>query len=58
MQIKYVGEEFVKYDLPKKYHNELNEAWGKGKRFGFVKISDTKIYWYALANSKNVKAER
>jgi 2-polyprenyl-6-methoxyphenol hydroxylase-like FAD-dependent oxidoreductase len=43
-------------DLPQKYHNELNEAWGKGKRFGFVKISDKKVYWYALVNSKNVKA--
>ena len=42
-------------DLPQKYHIELNEAWGKGKRFGFVKISDKKAYWYALANSKNVK---
>jgi 2-polyprenyl-6-methoxyphenol hydroxylase-like FAD-dependent oxidoreductase len=38
-------------DLPKKYHNELNEAWGKGKRFGFVKISATKVYWYALINT-------
>ena len=44
-------------DLPQKYHNELNEAWGRGKRFGFVKISDKKAYWYALANSKNVKAD-
>lgn len=43
-------------DLPEKYHNELNEAWGKGKRFGFVKIADKKVYWYALTNSKNVKA--
>lgn len=42
-------------DLPQKYHNELNEAWGKGKRFGFVKISDKKVYWYALTNSKNVE---
>lgn len=40
-------------DLPIKYQNELNEAWGKGKRFGFVKISDKKVYWYALKNSKN-----
>ncbi|MFV8346467.1 FAD-dependent monooxygenase [Flavobacterium sp. ZB4P13] len=44
-------------DLPQKYHNELNEAWGKGKRFGFVKISDKKVYWYALANSKIVKSD-
>lgn len=42
-------------DLPQKYHYELNEAWGKGKRFGFVKISDKKVYWYALANSKNLE---
>ena len=44
-------------DLPQKYHNVLNEAWGKGKRFGFVKISDKKVYWYALANSKKIKAD-
>lgn len=42
--------------LPEKYHNELNEAWGKGKRFGFVKISNKKVYWYALINSKNLKS--
>jgi len=45
-------------DLPQKYHNELNEAWGKGKRFGFVKISNKKVYWYALTNSKNVKIDK
>ncbi len=44
-------------DLPKKYHNELNEAWGKGKRFGFVKISSKKVYWYALVNTKKNKIE-
>jgi 2-polyprenyl-6-methoxyphenol hydroxylase-like FAD-dependent oxidoreductase len=44
-------------DLPQKYHNELNEAWGNGKRFGFVKIEDKKVYWFALTNSKKVKAE-
>ncbi|MFZ4928094.1 FAD-dependent monooxygenase [Chryseobacterium sp. Mn2064] len=37
-------------DLPIEYHHELNEAWGKGKRFGFVKISPNKVYWYALVN--------
>lgn len=42
-------------NLPQKYNNELNEAWGIGKRFGFVKISDKKVYWYALANSKHTK---
>jgi len=44
-------------DLPEKYHNELNEAWGKGKRFGFVKISNKKVYWYALINSKNAVSD-
>lgn len=44
-------------DLPQKYDNELNEAWGKGKRFGFVKISNKKVYWYALTNSKNIKLQ-
>ncbi|MDI9311319.1 MAG: FAD-dependent monooxygenase [Limnohabitans sp.] len=43
-------------DLPEKYQHQLNEAWGKGKRFGFVRISNKKVYWYALANSKYVKA--
>jgi 2-polyprenyl-6-methoxyphenol hydroxylase-like FAD-dependent oxidoreductase len=38
-------------ELPEKYHHELNEAWGKGKRFGFVKISAKKVYWFALINS-------
>lgn len=42
-------------DLPQNYHNELNEAWGKGKRFGFVKIGPNKVYWYALTNSKNTE---
>lgn len=45
-----------KIELPQKYHNELNEAWGRGKRFGFVKISDKEVYWYALTNSKKVNA--
>jgi 2-polyprenyl-6-methoxyphenol hydroxylase-like FAD-dependent oxidoreductase len=44
-------------ELPEKYHNEFNEAWGKGKRFGFVKISDKKVYWFAVINSKNVKTD-
>ena len=44
-------------DLPPKYHHEINEAWGKGKRFGFVKISDKKVYWFALVNVKNQVVE-
>ncbi|TCO05373.1 FAD-dependent monooxygenase [Natronoflexus pectinivorans] len=41
-------------DLPENYQKELNEAWGRGKRFGFVKLNEKKVYWYALANAKNV----
>ncbi|RNA63538.1 monooxygenase [Chryseobacterium nematophagum] len=36
-------------EMPK-YADELNEIWGKGKRFGFVKINSHQIYWYALVN--------
>ena len=36
--------------LPKGYKNKAVEAWGKGKRFGFVQINDQDIYWYAVVN--------
>lgn len=42
----------VKIKIPKKYNNELNELWGKGKRFGFVHINKNEVYWYALTNYK------
>lgn len=43
----------VNFDLPEKHHQEAFEMWGKGKRFGFVKISDKKVYWYACVNEKS-----
>lgn len=36
------------YKLPERYHHQLNEAWGKGKRFGFVRLNDRQVYWYLL----------
>ncbi len=36
--------------LDPKYNNALNEAWGKGSRFGFAHISKDLIYWFALVN--------
>lgn len=42
----------TKIDLPEKYQTELNEPWGKGRRFGFVAIAKNEYYWYALANYK------
>jgi 2-polyprenyl-6-methoxyphenol hydroxylase-like FAD-dependent oxidoreductase len=38
--------------LPIKFRNELNEAWGKAERFGFVQIAENKVYWYALKSFK------
>lgn len=38
------------FKLPEKYNHHALEIWGKGKRFGFVKISEQKVYWYALVN--------
>tara|TARA_R110002033_G_scaffold52713_3_gene100248 strand:- start:554 stop:1687 length:1134 start_codon:yes stop_codon:yes gene_type:complete len=39
-------------ELPVKFRNELNEAWGKSERFGFVQIAENKVYWYALKSFK------
>lgn len=47
----------TKYGLPVKYRNELNEAWGKDERFGFVQIAENKVYWYALKLFKKNKNE-
>ncbi|MCS3528882.1 FAD-dependent monooxygenase [Chryseobacterium sp. JUb7] len=40
----------VDFDLPEKFYQEAIETWGKGKRFGFVRMTDRKIYWYAVIN--------
>jgi 2-polyprenyl-6-methoxyphenol hydroxylase-like FAD-dependent oxidoreductase len=45
------------YELPTKFKNELNEAWGKSERFGFVQIAENKVYWYALKTFKKTKNE-
>lgn len=42
----------VKIDIPEKHQTELNELWGKGKRFGFVHINKNEVYWYALSTYK------
>lgn len=45
--------------LPTQFQAELNEMWGKGSRFGFVKISKDEVYWYALysANKRLEKSD-
>ncbi|EZH74283.1 monooxygenase [Aquimarina atlantica] len=45
------------FKLPGAYKNELNEAWGKRDRFGFVQIAKDKVYWYALKSFKTGKNE-
>ena len=44
-----------KIELPKQYANKAVEAWGKGKRFGFVQINNQDVYWYAVVNESMVK---
>lgn len=38
--------------IPEKYSHNAYEMWRKGKRFGFVKLSENILYWYALVNEK------
>lgn len=42
----------MKTEIPEKYSHNAYEMWGKGKRFGFVKIKENTLYWYALVNEK------
>ena len=42
----------LKTEIPEKYSHNASEMWGKGKRFGFVKIRENTLYWYALVNEK------
>lgn len=39
-------------EIPKRYRHNAYEMWGKGKRFGFVKIRENTLYWYALINER------
>ena len=45
----------VNFKLPAKYFHELNEAWGRGSRFGFVQIGSDKVYWYAVKSNDSNK---
>lgn len=37
--------------LPLHYQSSLTEMWGKGSRFGFVKLAGNEVYWYGLHDS-------
>lgn len=38
------------FDLPEEYDHVALEGWGRGDRFGFVKLDDQQVYWYFLVN--------
>ncbi len=46
-----------KFQFTPLYKNELIEGWGKGKRFGFVEISEGSVYWYFLVNNALYKKQ-
>lgn len=47
----------TKFKLPASYKNELNEAWGVGDRFAFVRFAPDHIYWYAVKSFTESKDE-
>ncbi|HLT07867.1 MAG TPA: FAD-dependent monooxygenase [Cyclobacteriaceae bacterium] len=36
--------------LEEQYKHTALEAWGSGRRFGFVALNSRQVYWYAVAN--------
>ncbi|WP_114790476.1 FAD-dependent monooxygenase [Niabella yanshanensis] len=38
--------------LDDRYAHQAIEAWGKGRRFGFVYLNASTLYWYAVADEK------
>lgn len=47
----------TEYTLPNQFKHELNEAWGKSERFGFVPIAENTVYWYAVKSFRKSKHE-
>ncbi len=38
----------LNFELSQEYMHKAIESWGKSTRFGFVKIDEESVYWYAL----------
>ncbi|REL33722.1 FAD-dependent oxidoreductase [Rhodohalobacter sp. SW132] len=58
--VKFSGQTcwrgIAKIHLPDFMKNRAYEAWGDGIRFGFSPISESQVYWFAVANApKNQK---
>ncbi|NML20700.1 hypothetical protein HHL16_07435 [Pseudoflavitalea sp. G-6-1-2] len=47
----------TQFQLPQEHHHAVNEAWGKGKRFGFLRIDERTVYWYFLINNKYAESD-
>lgn len=47
----------LNYPLSDRFKNQAIESWGKGKRFGFVKIDKNQVYWFALKSIKEESAK-
>ena len=45
----------VSHKLEGRLQHQLNESWGKGKRFGIVPLTNDRVYWYALLNKADEK---
>jgi len=43
-----------KFNLPGHLKNTGKEAWGKHKRFGFIRISEDEVYWFAVAHESQL----
>ena len=43
--------------LAERYRYAALEAWGPGKRFGFVALNTRQVYWYAVANDDVTSAD-
>lgn len=58
-KLRYYGQKcwrgVADLDWATQYKHQAYEAWGKGRRFGFVRINHRKVYWYAVVNETLVK---
>lgn len=45
----------VNMELASHYHHSAIESWHAGKRFGFVKINQHLVYWYALVKEDRIE---
>lgn len=46
----------VSFSLPQAHTQKGLEAWGQKMRFGFAPISETEVYWYAVARAPQGQA--